>query len=159
MEQINKESKRKLRNRLLITHTALLVYTIIMLIIYYTGAYTVELVLFDNENWRAPLWSIVILTYIFELTSTLTFQLRMKLTSKYEVGHNKKLIELIPLIAAFSWGVAGISGIIFFTSTPYMNGAAAYDEALLVNILKLTPIFIATYNGVYTTLILKKVGK
>lgn len=83
-------------------------------------------------------WVLLIMC-ILEFISTFTFQLRMKLTADFEINQKKKLIWIVPLIAGFSWCVAGIQGIVLIGDS----------DDLYKTIIKLFPVFIATFNGVY----------
>lgn len=143
-----KMRNRKIIKRLLITHIMLILYITMMGVLSIYKIMNVEMF-----GWEVPLWSILIIMYILELMSTFTFQLRIKLTSDYEIKGNKKLIEYIPLIAGASWMIAGFQGIIFLTVGLTVNSQISEIE---LAIIKLVPVFLATYNGVYTTLITKK---
>jgi len=80
----------------------------------------------------------------------------MKLTALNAISRTKRLVELIPLIAGASWIVAGFQGIIFLTSNTSIDSNI---NDLSLAFLKLVPVFFATYNGVYTTLIFRKKEK
>lgn len=143
---------KKLWRRLVITHSILLLY---IMIIFYITTQNISM---DIDMFGKPvsLWVVLLIMYLLELLSTFTFQLRMKLTADYELTKNKKLIEGIPLIAGVSWMIAGFQGIIFLTGGLYTTELISQDiDNLTLAFLKLVPVFIATYNGVYTTLIIK----
>ena len=80
--------------------------------------------------------------FIFELISTLTFQLRIKLTSIFEKTKEPKLQFIIPIVAVFSWLVAGFQGVLFINN----------NENIYTFLLKIPPISFATFLGVFLNL-------
>lgn len=91
---------------------------------------------------------VLLIMFILELGSTLTFQLRLKLTAKFEDDPVKNRIYHIwvPIIAGLSWLIAGIQGVLLIGGT----------ETFIDFLLKMPPVFIATFNGVYLNMLTKK---
>ena len=142
---------KKLWIRLMITHFILLLYILATAITSYQG-YVMKIDMFGTP---IDLWIVLMIMYVLELLSTFTFQLRIKLTSDYEISKDNKLIEIVPIIAGVSWMVSGFQGIIFLTAL-LDEGSANDINDLGLAFLKLVPVFIATYNGVYSTMTLKR---
>lgn len=89
-------------------------------------------------------WVLLIMC-ILELMSTLTFQIRINLTARYEITQNQKLKMVVPFFAGFSWIIAGLQAIVLIGDS----------SDLIKTVIKLLPVFIATVNGVYISLMWK----
>lgn len=118
----------------------ILIFTNLFMIIYIIAVST-----WGDGGWlfgKNVNWACVILTmYIFEQLSTLTFQLRIKLSAKFEDNPklNSKLKYTVPIVGATSWLIAGVQSIILVAGT----------DSIWVFLAKVPPVFIATFNGIY----------
>lgn len=86
-------------------------------------------------------WVLLLMT-ILELLSTLTFQLRILFSAKFNKIKTFKLRLLVATIAGVSWLIAGVQGIVLIGDS----------DNLAKTLIKLLPVFIATFNGVYISL-------
>lgn len=93
-------------------------------------------------NIQVDLWIVLLIMVIFELLSTITFQLRIIYTQKYIESKKEHYRFLASGIAAISWIIAGCLGILL------ING----NDSLTSALLKFVPVAIATFNGVFITL-------
>lgn len=100
-------------------------------------------------NWKCQILGgkvdlivLLILMFIFELISTITFQLRIWLTSKSKIRY-------AATIGAFSWLIAGLQGLFLINgSIEHVNEAATF-------FIKMPPVFIATFTGIITNNVIK----
>lgn len=97
-------------------------------------------------EWKLHPTIIFMIMFIFEIMSTITFQLRIWLTQK-----NK--ISLAALIGASSWLIAGFQGIML------INGSIDGISDIFTFLLKIPPVFIATFNGILFNTYFKKGGE
>lgn len=93
---------------------------------------------------------VLILMFFFELLSTFTFQWRMKLTSKYEDAKalnkpTKITPGLIAFIGGMSWVIASVESMFLLTDV----------STWWSSLIKLFPVFVATFNGVYYQCLMK----
>lgn len=79
---------------------------------------------------------ILIIMYILEILSTLTFQTRILLTSKKD---KLKYNWIIPAIATLSWLIASLEGLILINDS----------DTIIKFIIKFVPVGVATFLGVY----------
>lgn len=79
---------------------------------------------------------ILIIMYILEILSTLTFQARILLTSKKD---KLKYNWIIPTIATLSWLIASLEGLILINDS----------DTIIKFIIKFVPVGVATFLGVY----------
>lgn len=129
----------KNKHILWITHLILITYLVItMIFLRNNTGYLMD--------WKVHPTIIFMIMFIFEIMSTITFQLRIWLTQK-----NK--IRLAALIGASSWLIAGFQGILL------INGSIEGINELFTFLLKIPPVFIATFNGILINSYFKKGGE
>ena len=118
----------KNKHILIITHLILIIYLIITIF-----------ALWNHEgflmDWKVHPVIIFLVMFFFEIISTITFQLRIWLTQ-----NNK--IKLAALVGASSWLIAGFQGILL------VNGSITGINEICTFLLKIPPVFIATFNGI-----------
>lgn len=113
-----------------IANILLLLYCITIGIYAHDAGWTAYLLGFKTE-----VITILITMFCFELTSTITFQLRIWLTSK-----NK--ITPAALLGASSWLIAGIQGLLL------INGTIDPLNEISTFFIKMPPVFVATFSGI-----------
>lgn len=118
----------KNKNILILTNIILLIYLIITMILLWNHKGFLM-------DWEVHPTIIFIVMFIFEILSTITFQLRIWLTQ-----NNK--IKLAALVGASSWLIAGFQGILL------VNGSISGISEICTFLLKIPPVFIATFNGI-----------
>lgn len=135
---------KKIKDRQLIifVNILLLIYIITIGTIAVFNNWYMEILGFKNV-WL--IWVLLIM-FIFELLSTITFQLRIYLT-----GKNK--IRTAAILGAFSWLIAGLQGMIL------INGSINGIHDALTFIIKAPPISVATFSGILINNIYKQKGK
>ena len=118
----------KNKNILILTNIILLIYLIITMIMLWNHKGFLM-------DWEVHPTIIFIVMFIFEILSTISFQLRIWLTQ-----NNK--IKLAALVGASSWLIAGFQGILL------VNGSISEISEICTFLLKIPPVFIATFNGI-----------
>lgn len=94
-------------------------------------------------GWKTPTGLVLLIMFLLEIISTITFQLRIYLTSINR-------IQTAATIGAMSWLIAGVQGMILINGTLIgMNDLVAFS-------IKLLPVGIATYLGIYFNYIFSK---
>lgn len=102
------------------------------------------------NNWNANLlgnnthlFVLLIIMFVFELLSTITFQIRIWLTSKDR-------IIWAAIIGSISWMIAGFQGLLLINgSINGLNDAATF-------FIKMPPVLIATFIGILTNYYISK---
>lgn len=89
---------------------------------------------------------VLLIMYILEIISTLTFQARILLTSKKD---KIKYNWIIPAIACFSWLIASLEGLLLINDS----------DTIIKFIIKFVPVGVATFLGVYCVNFKPKVGR
>lgn len=113
---------------LLITNLILFIYLIItMILLRDHSAYLMD--------WKVHPTIIFLIMFLFEIISTITFQARIFFTQR-----NK--IKIAALLGASSWLIAGFQGILL------VNGSISGISEMGTFLLKIPPVFIATFNGI-----------
>ena len=88
----------------------------------------------------------LLIMFILEIISTLTFQARILLTAKKD---KLKYQWIIPAIACFSWFIASMEGLILINDS----------DTIIKFIIKFVPVGVATFLGVYCVNFKPKVGR
>lgn len=118
----------KNKHILILTNIILLIYLIItMFLLRNHDAYLMD--------WKVHPTIIFLIMFCFEIISTITFQLRIFFTQR-----NK--IKIAALLGASSWLIAGFQGILL------VNGSITGISEMGTFLLKIPPVFIATFNGI-----------
>ena len=86
-------------------------------------------------DWKVHPTIIFLIMFCFEIISTITFQARIFFTQR-----NK--IKIAALLGASSWLIAGFQGILL------VNGSISGISEMGTFLLKIPPVFIATFNGI-----------
>lgn len=89
---------------------------------------------------------VLLIMYILEIISTLTFQARILLTSKKD---KLKYNWIIPAIACFSWLIASLEGLLLINDS----------DTIIKFVIKFIPVGVATFLGVYCVNFKPKVGR
>lgn len=87
----------------------------------------------------------LVIMFVLEIISTLTFQARILLTSKKD---KIKYQWIIPAIACFSWFIASLEGLILINDS----------DTIIKFVIKFIPVGVATFLGVYCVNFKPKVG-
>lgn len=141
---MNKELNKKkdiLWLWLVIPNILLLIYVIIM------GC------LGDKYDWNlnlagtnVSLGVVLLIMFILELLSTITFQTRIWLTSKDK-------IKLAAFIGALSWMIAGFQGLLVISENiTHLDNVASF-------FIKMPPVLVATFVGILSTSYVNKIMK
>lgn len=118
----------KNKHILILTNIILFIYLLItMFLLRYNTAYLMD--------WEVHPTIIFLIMFLFEIISTITFQLRIFFTQR-----NK--IKIAALLGASSWLIAGFQGILL------VNGSISGISEMGTFLLKIPPVFIATFNGI-----------
>lgn len=118
----------KNKHILILTNIVLLIYLIITTIFLWNhDAYLMD--------WKVHPTIVFLIMFLFEIISTITFQLRIFFTQR-----NK--IKIAALLGASSWLIAGFQGILL------VNGSITGISEMGTFLLKIPPVFIATFNGI-----------
>lgn len=113
---------------LLLTNIILFIYLLItMFLLRHNTAYLMD--------WKVHPTIIFLIMFLFEIISTITFQARIFFTQR-----NK--IKIAALLGASSWLIAGFQGILL------VNGSISGISEMVTFLLKIPPVFIATFNGI-----------
>ena len=118
----------KNRNILILTNIILLIYLIITMILLWNHKGFLM-------DWEVHPTIIFLIMFCFEIISTITFQARIFFTQR-----NK--IKIAALLGASSWLIAGFQGILL------VNGSITGISEMGTFLLKIPPVFIATFNGI-----------
>lgn len=94
---------------------------------------------FFNDKDKIPIPAFLAIMFFLELLSTTTFQLRLWLTGKDK-------ISAAASVGATSWMIAGLQGILLIGGS---NDSIQF-------LIKMLPVAIATYIGIYTNNIIYK---
>lgn len=138
---IEKFKQNKSKWLILIANILLLIYTIIIGVIGIKNGWKADLV--GN---KVEMIVILIVMFIFELLSTLTFQTRIWLTSKEK-------ITIAAFVGAFSWMIAGFQGLLL------INGTITGLSDIATFFVKMPSVFTATFVGILTNDIISKKAK
>lgn len=118
----------KNKHILILTNIVLFIYLLItMFLLRDHDAYLMD--------WKVHPTIIFLIMFCFEIISTITFQLRIFFTQR-----NK--IKIAALLGASSWLIAGFQGILL------VNGSITGISEMGTFLLKIPPVFIATFNGI-----------
>ena len=118
----------KNKHILILTNIILLIYLLItMFLLRHYDAYLMD--------WKVHPTIIFLIMFCFEIISTITFQARIFFTQR-----NK--IKIAALLGASSWLIAGFQGILL------VNGSITGISEMGTFLLKIPPVFIATFNGI-----------
>ena len=118
----------KNKHILILTNIILFIYLLItMFLLRYHDAYLMD--------WKVHPTIIFLIMFCFEIISTITFQARIFFTQR-----NK--IKIAALLGASSWLIAGFQGILL------VNGSITGISEMGTFLLKIPPVFIATFNGI-----------
>ena len=118
----------KNKHILILTNITLLIYLLItMFLLRHHDAYLMD--------WKVHTTIIFLIMFFFEIISTITFQARIFFTQR-----NK--IKIAALLGASSWLIAGFQGILL------VNGSITGISEMGTFLLKIPPVFIATFNGI-----------
>ncbi len=101
------------------------------------------------RHWTSNIWSakaevvwILIVMFIFELLSTITFQVRIWLTSKDK-------ITLAAIVGSISWCIAGLQGLLL------INGDISGLNEIQTFFVKMPSVLIATFVGILANYTIK----
>lgn len=118
----------KNKHILILTNIILFIYLLItMFLLRDHDAYLMD--------WKVHPTIIFLIMFCFEIISTITFQARIFFTQR-----NK--IKIAALLGASSWLIAGFQGILL------VNGSITGISEMGTFLLKIPPVFIATFNGI-----------
>ena len=118
----------KNKHILILTNIILFIYLLItMFLLRDHDAYLMD--------WKVHPTIIFLIMFCFEIISTITFQARIFFTQR-----NK--IKIAALLGASSWLIAGFQGILL------VNGSITGISEMGTFMLKIPPVFIATFNGI-----------
>ena len=118
----------KNKHILILTNILLFIYLLItMFLLRRHDAYLMD--------WKVHPTIIFLIMFCFEIISTITFQARIFFTQR-----NK--IKIAALLGASSWLIAGFQGILL------VNGSISGISEMGTFLLKIPPVFIATFNGI-----------
>ena len=118
----------KNKHILILTNILLFIYLLItMFLLRHHDAYLMD--------WKVHPTIIFLIMFCFEIISTITFQARIFFTQR-----NK--IKIATLLGASSWLIAGFQGILL------VNGSITGISEMGTFLLKIPPVFIATFNGI-----------
>lgn len=124
------KSKNKATTLIIVSQIVLLIYIIAI------GVYgTTNNIKAHLLSYKVDLWVMLLTMFILELGSTLSFQTRIWLTSK-------ERIILAAFIGGLSWLIAGGQGLIL------INGSIGNFNELITFLIKIPPVFIATFSGI-----------
>ena len=113
---------------LILTNIILFIYLLItMFLLRNHDAYLMD--------WKVHPTIIFLIMFCFEIISTITFQARIFFTQR-----NK--IKIAAMLGASSWLIAGFQGILL------VNGSISGISEMGTFLLKIPPVFIATFNGI-----------
>ena len=118
----------KNKHILILSNIILFIYLLItMFLLRHQDAYLMD--------WKVHPTIIFLIMFCFEIISTITFQARIFFTQR-----NK--IKIAAMLGASSWLIAGFQGILL------VNGSISGISEMGTFLLKIPPVFIATFNGI-----------
>lgn len=134
--------KNKIKKTYLIIGTLnilLLIYLIVIGIISYHSGWKAYIL-----SYKVDLVWLLLIMFIFELLSTITFQFRIWLTSRDK-------ITLAAFIGGLSWLIAGIQGLLLINGT-----IEPFNNDLISFVFKIPSVFVATVSGILINTIIKR---
>lgn len=131
--------KKKTKIIISIVNLLLVIYLITIAVIAEHNGWYCYILGFKNK-----LITLLIVMFIFELLSTITFQTRIWLTSK-------DMITAAAIVGSLSWVIAGIQGLLLINGEIYpLNDIATF-------FVKMPPVFVATFSGIILNYEIKRI--